>query len=163
MPPLHIRHAARQLPAMLELPDELWVAILILRILYVTSFVQRGDALLHREASFVFRMMSIVRTLETNECIFNGMIDLASTSRKYRLGVGGMAFILPGRIRPTLRPLGPVIEGNMALIGTRQRSSKKPDAISSMLTPFALVAWVSLLVCALILTELWLMIVYRST
>lgn len=60
-----------------------------------------------------------------NNCKFDDMMDLASTSPsaswKYRLGVAGMGFILPHRIAPTLYPLVPILEDKMVLVGPRKR------------------------------------------
>lgn len=102
-----------------------------------------------------------------NQCSFNGILDLASTppspTWKYRLGVGGMAIILPGRIRPALKPLIPIIEGSMGLAGPRYHARKRPNALKSMFSPFAVIAWIVCLCCAIILFTLWLWTVFRST
>lgn len=102
-----------------------------------------------------------------NDCKFNGMVDLASRrpspTWKYRLGVGGMAFILPHRMRPALRPLGPIMEGTMGLVGTRHISSKKPDPIVSMLSAFSITAWFSFCAFLVVLFILWVLVIRLHT
>lgn len=99
-------------------------------------------------------------------CRFNGMIDLAANppGRKYRLGVGGLAFDLPHRRQMTLDPLATIIFGNFALFGKRKyEQGRAAGSVYIMLKPFRFTAWVYFAVCALFLFVLWLAVIYMST
>lgn len=102
-----------------------------------------------------------------NNCTFDGLIDLASTppspTWRYRLGVSGMMYVLPHRIRPFLKPLVAMQQSRMALIGRRQYHVDKPDAVASLFSPFALIAWISIVGCFALLAFLWMMTVWQSS
>lgn len=101
-----------------------------------------------------------------NQCKFNNLLELAarplSSTWNYRFGVGGMAFILPSRIQPTLRPVQTILEGKFTLIGKRV-NPPRAGFFANMVAPFSLISWVWFFSAGAFLFGLWILIVWRST
>ncbi len=89
------------------------------------------------------------------------MIDFISghsdPASKYRFGVTGIAFLIPHRIRATSKPTVPIMNGKMVIVGPRTPPPKRKDAFVSMILPFELSAWLSILAVALCFLVLWLL------
>ncbi len=102
-----------------------------------------------------------------NQCTFNGMIDFISQhstpEARYRFGVTGIAFIMPHRIRSTSKPTVPIMEGKMVIVGPRSPPSRKRDSLTSMILPFELGAWLSIVGVVFCFSILWLLVACAFT
>lgn len=95
------------------------------------------------------------------DCDFDGMMELASTPPspkwKFRLGVEGIGFVRPRRIPSALKPLAPIVQRKMVLLGRAQHG------FGSLSASFTSSVWVSLLRYVIVLLAIWLLTVLRST